>query len=269
MIGRIASWSVVGLMAGGLASMVVGCVWAFSGTAAGDRQPAADPGSLPPIAATATIQPQAAASPQTGFSVTESGTESPGTASQSPATESELLAAWAGRVSAATGIPARAVQGYGYAELVLHSENPDCHLDWNTLAGIGMVESDHGRFGGATLAADGTETKAVIGPVLDGSAGRQNLPATDHGRLTGDATHDHAVGPMQLLPETWDQFAAPGTNPQNIDAAAIAAGRYLCADNRDLATPSGWWSAILSYNHSDSYANLVFHYADTYATGPK
>ncbi|WP_169739900.1 murein transglycosylase [Actinospica robiniae] len=269
MIGRIASWSVAGLMAGGLASMVVGCVWAFSGTTPVDREPAADSSSTPLISATATIQPPAAASPQTGFSVQELGSASPGTASQSPATESELLADWAGRVSAATGIPARAVQGYGYAELVLHSENPDCHLDWNTLAGIGMVESDHGRFGGAALAADGTETKAVIGPALDGSAGRQDLPATDHGRLTGDTTYDHAVGPMQLLPETWYQFADTGTNPQNIDAAAIAAGRYLCADNRDLATPSGWWSAILSYNHSDSYANLVFHYADTYATGPR
>lgn len=120
-------------MAGGLASMVVGCVWAFSGTTPVDREPAADSSSTPLISATATIQPPAAASPQTGFSVQELGSASPGTASQSPATESELLADWAGRVSAATGIPARAVQGYGYAELVLHSENPDCHLDWNTL----------------------------------------------------------------------------------------------------------------------------------------
>lgn len=273
MIGRIASWSVMGLMAGGLASIVVGCVYAFAGTAAGDRQPAADPASA---LITATLQPQAGTDPQTGSPGSELGSSSPGTSSQipatvsqSPATESDLLAAWAGRVSAATGIPARAVQGYGYAELVLQSEIPGCHLDWNTLAGIGMVESDHGRFGGAALGADGTESKAVIGPALDGSAGRRDLPAADHGRLTGDTTHDHAVGPMQLLPETWYQYADSGTNPQNIDAAAIAAGRYLCAGGRDLATPTGWWTAILAYNHSTSYANLVFHYADTYATGPR
>ncbi|HET9168723.1 MAG TPA: murein transglycosylase [Actinospica sp.] len=176
-----------------------------------------------------------------------------------------MVAAWAAHISAATGIPARAVQGYAYAEIVLSNENPGCHLGWNTLAGIGMVESDHGRFGGATLAADGDETKPVIGPALDGLDSRKDLPAYDHGALTGDPVHDHAVGPMQLLPETWDQYGDPGTNPQNIDAAAVAAGRYLCADGRDLTTASGWWAAILSYNQSMPYADLVFHYADTYA----
>ena len=169
-------------------------------------------------------------------------------------------------MSRATGIPARAVQGYGYAEIVLHSETPGCHLGWNTLAGIGMVESDHGRDGGAALTANGTETKPVIGPALDGSPGRQNLPAIDHGVLTGDPVHDHAVGPMQLLPETWHQYADPGSSPQNIDDAAIAAGRYLCADGRDLTTASGWWTAILAYNHSTDYANLVYHYANEYGT---
>ena len=178
---------------------------------------------------------------------------------------SDALAAWAAGVSASTGIPARAIQGYGYAEIVLQDETPGCHLAWNTLAGIGMVESDQGRYGGATLAADGTETKAVIGPALDGSAGRRDLPAADHGQLTGDSVHDHAVGPMQLLPETWYQYAEPDTDPQNIDAAAIAAGRYLCADGRDLNTAAGWWSAILAYNQSTSYADLVFHYANAYA----
>ena len=175
------------------------------------------------------------------------------------------MAAWAAGISAATGIPARAMQGYGYAEIVLQSETPGCHLEWNTLAGIGMVESDHGRYGGAALGADGAETKAVIGPALDGSAGRRDLPAADHGLLTGDPVHDHAVGPMQLLPETWYQYADPGTSPQNIDAAAIAAGRYLCAGGRNLTTVAGWWSAILAYNHSTSYADLVLHYADSYA----
>ena len=271
MIGRIISWPALGLIAAGLLCVIVGFVWAFEGTAAGARSSAADPASDP--ATVVTRQPPAAPKPETGSAEptaaatagSRAGSESQGTVSPSPQSASDLLAAWAGRVSAATGIPARAVQGYGYAELVLQSENPGCHLDWNTLAGIGMVESDHGRFGGATLGADGTESKAVIGPALDGSAGRRDLPAVDGGRLTGDPVYDHAVGPMQLLPETWEQYADPDTDPQNIDAAAVAAGRYLCADGRDLATATGWWSAILAYNHSTSYADLVFHYADTYA----
>jgi membrane-bound lytic murein transglycosylase B len=152
---------------------------------------------------------------------------------------------------------------------VVQSEIPGCHLQWNTLAGIGMVESDQGRDGGASLATDGTETIPVIGPALDGSAGNRNLPAADHGALTGDAVHDHAVGPMQLLPETWYQYADPGANPENIDAAAVAAGRYLCADGRNLATAAGWWAAVFAYNNSTSYGDLVFHYADQYAVDSK
>jgi len=287
---RIAIWSSRGLIAAGLAGMVGGLVWMFAGAAASARQPGAESGSAP----TAVAQPpQVGAEPetspsgvrtgalgsetgsrgsQTGPSESETGSQGsrtgpPGskTSSGSPESASDSLAAWATDISAKTGIPARALQGYGYAQIVLQSETPGCHLGWNTLAGIGSVESDHGRFGGATLAADGTETKAVIGPALDGSAGRRDLPATDHGQLTGDPVHDHAVGPMQLLPETWYQYADPGTNPQNIDAAAIAAGRYLCAGGRDLTTATGWWSAILAYNHSTSYADLVLHDADAYA----
>src|SRR6185312_8883443 len=93
MIGRIASWSLMGLMAGAVASIVVGCVWAFAGTASNDRQPVADAAS-PTI--TATIQPQVGAIPQTGLAGSESGSQSPGSISQgtnaaTPGTESELL----------------------------------------------------------------------------------------------------------------------------------------------------------------------------------
>ena len=251
--------------------MLFRSVWLFAGAASGDRHPAADPSPDPAV--TMTQQPQAGPAPQTAAVGPESSSGSPETdpaspakSSASPEQSSESLAAWAADIAAATGIPARAVQGYGYAELVLQSENPGCHLDWNTLAGIGMVESDQGRYGGASLAADGTETKPVIGPALNGTDGRRNLPAVDHGALTGDPVYDHAVGPMQLLPETWYQYADPDTNPQNIDAAAVAAGRYLCADGRDLATATDWWTAIFAYNQSTSYGDLVFHYANAYAT---
>jgi hypothetical protein len=276
MNGRILPWPSLGLIAVGLVSMIGGLVWLFAGPAASDRQPAAGPGLGPTTAVTQ--QPQAGAGPETGPVEPENGSGSPGTGSNAagtgsgaakagsaaPDTGSDSLASWAAGVSAATGIPERAVQGYGYAQIVLQSQSPNCHLAWNTLAGIGMVESDHGRYGGAALAADGTETKAVIGPALDGSPGRRDLPAADDGRLTGDPVHDHAVGPMQLLPETWYQYADPGTDPQNIDAAAIAAGRYLCAGGRNLATATGWWAAVFAYNNSTSYGDLVFHYANTY-----
>jgi len=81
---------------------------------------------------------------------------------------------------------------------------------------------------------------------------------------------DHAVGPFQFIPSTWLRWKADGNgdgvaDPQNIDDAALAAGRYLCAGGKDLATGSGWWQAILSYNNSVAYVQNVFTAADGYA----
>lgn len=177
----------------------------------------------------------------------------------------DALSGWAGQVAAATGIPERAVLGYGRVDLAMRAGAPACHLGWTTLAGIGRVESDHGRYGGATLRPDGTESRPIVGVPLNGSPGVRNVPDTDHGRWDGDPVYDHAVGPLQFLPATWVQYANPGADPENIDAAALAAGRYLCAGGRDLATATGWWAAVLAYNNSTTYAAEVLGFADTYA----
>jgi membrane-bound lytic murein transglycosylase B len=81
---------------------------------------------------------------------------------------------------------------------------------------------------------------------------------------------DRAVGPFQFIPGTWARWKADGNgdriaDPQNIDDAALAAGRYLCAGGRNLADGAGWWSAILSYNNSNTYVQNVFNGADSYA----
>ncbi|HEY8373786.1 MAG TPA: lytic murein transglycosylase, partial [Pseudonocardiaceae bacterium] len=75
---------------------------------------------------------------------------------------------------------------------------------------------------------------------------------------------------MQFIPSTWAQWAADGdgdgkADPQDLDDAALAAARYLCAGNRDLGTGKGWWAAVMSYNNSVEYAQKVFGLADTYA----
>ena len=90
----------------------------------------------------------------------------------------------------------------------------------------------------------------------------------------GDASVDRAVGPMQFIPSTWRKWASDGNgdglgDPQQIDDAALAAARYLCAGGRDMASPSGWWAGILSYNNSTEYAQKVFGLADGYAKGAK
>jgi membrane-bound lytic murein transglycosylase B len=184
--------------------------------------------------------------------------------------EPTSLTAWADRITAATGIPVPALRAYGNAELAMRTTEPGCHLTWATLAGIGRVESDHGRFGGAHLLPNGEESEPVVGVPLDGTGGVRNIPDTDQGRYDGDPVHDHAVGPMQFLPSTWQSYGADamGTghpDPENVNDAALAAADYLCVGGRDLGTAAGWWSGLLSYNDSNSYGQKVFGLADSYA----
>ncbi len=182
----------------------------------------------------------------------------------------ETLRAWANKLTGPTGVPARALMAYGNAELVVRTAMPRCGLSWATLAGIGRVESDHGRYGGAVLGADGRPSIPIIGVPLDGSPGVRAIADTDRGELDGDAAADRAVGPMQFIPSTWRKWGADGNgdgvaDPQQIDDAALAAGRYLCAQGRDLTSAKGWWGAVFSYNNSVEYGQKVFGLADEYA----
>jgi len=173
------------------------------------------------------------------------------------------------------GIPTRAKQAYVAAAQKSLSSSPTCHLDWTLLAALGRVESDHGRFGGSSIATNGFTTPAIYGIRLDGSqSGVQAVPDTDHGSLDKDTAFDRAVGPMQFLPATWTQYAASPDptrtpDPQHIDDAALTAGRYLCAGTPtpDLSTSAGRWNAAYRYNRSSAYAGLIVALASSYATG--
>jgi hypothetical protein len=77
---------------------------------------------------------------------------------------------------------------------------------------------------------------------------------------------------MQFIPSTWRNWASDGNHdgiadPENIYDASLAAARYLCADGRDLATRTGLQSAILSYNDSVAYLNLVSAWLTAYQSG--
>lgn len=178
--------------------------------------------------------------------------------------------AWAQRIAMQAGIPVTAMQAYGTATLRLSQEQPGCKLGWTTLAGIGWIESQHGTMGDRALGADGRSVPPVIGPALDGQAFAA-IPSTPEGvRLHGDPDWDHAMGPMQFITSTWTTWATDGdsdgsADPYDIDDAALAAGRYLCASGRDLSTASGWSAAIFSYNHSDDYVRSVYAAAESYA----
>ncbi|OLR94720.1 lytic transglycosylase domain-containing protein [Actinokineospora bangkokensis] len=223
------------------------------------------PGPAPEVPAeqvtAADVRPNSAAPPE----VTAQAAPQPRAAAGA-----DPLRAWADRLAGPTGIPARALMAYGNAELVVRSTTPGCHLSWPTLAGIGRIESNHGQYGGATLGADGRPSKPITGVPLDGSAGVKAIGDTDGGLFDGDATVDRAVGPMQFIPSTWRAWSSDANldgrgDPQQIDDAALAAGRYLCAGGRDLGTPAGWWAGVFSYNNSVPYGQKVFGLADGYA----
>jgi len=200
-----------------------------------------------------------------------------GSAGESAASSSSPLDrvdhAWAARAAAATGIPGRAFLAYASADLTIEAKQPACGLGWNTLAAIGTVESANGTYGGATLLASGYTSKPIIGVPLDGGkfGGRRvaAIPDTDHGKLDGDARWDHAVGPLQFLPSTWARWGADGNgdgvaSPDQIDDAALAAARYLCASGT-MTNAAGWRAAVFSYNQSNAYVNEVADIANRYA----
>ena len=172
---------------------------------------------------------------------------------------------------AANGIPNVALNAYRVAAARMTNSSPDCGIDWSLLAGIGRVESNHGRFGGATLNADGTSSPKIMGPPLNG-AQFAFIRDTDGGSFDGDSSVDRAVGPMQFIPSTWraygvDADGSGSADPFNINDAALGAAHYLCVAGGNLRTDAGQRTAVMAYNHSDSYVNEVLALAHAYASG--
>jgi hypothetical protein len=172
---------------------------------------------------------------------------------------------------AANGIPNVALNAYRVAAARMASAEPSCGIDWSLLAGIGRVESNHGRFRGATLNSDGTSTPRIMGPPLNGVQ-FAFIRDTDGGSWDGDGSYDRAVGPMQFIPATWRAYGidADGTgsaDPFNINDAALGAANYLCRSGGNLRTDAGQRKAVMAYNHSDSYVNEVLALARAYASG--
>ncbi|GGY91814.1 lytic transglycosylase [Streptomyces nitrosporeus] len=182
----------------------------------------------------------------------------PGTSTGIPATGSTQ-----------SGIPATVLDAYKKAEREVAGTDPACRLPWQLLAAIGKVESGQAR--GGKVTADGTTLSPILGPALNGQ-GFALIRDTDDGAYDGDSTHDRAVGPMQFIPSTWATWGQDGNgdgreDPNNIYDAALAAGRYLCAGDRDLALAADLDRAVLSYNHSQEYLRTVRSWFDFYNRG--
>ncbi|MFF2848110.1 lytic transglycosylase domain-containing protein [Streptomyces sp. NPDC058001] len=173
------------------------------------------------------------------------------------------------RVRAESGIPATVLAAYRRAEASVAGTDPGCRLPWQLLAAIGKVESGQAR--GGAVDARGDTLGRITGPPLNGN-GFALIRDTDKGAWDGDTVYDRAVGPMQFLPSTWRRWGADGNgdgraNPNNIFDAALAAGHYLCAGGRDLRRPADLERAVLSYNYSREYLQLILYWLEFYREG--
>jgi hypothetical protein len=169
-------------------------------------------------------------------------------------------------------VPEAALRAYRDAARTLAQTDPSCEMPWTLLAGIGRVESDHGRYGGSQLDSDGISHPAIRGVALNGVGPVAAIPDSDKGRFDGDLVWDRAVGPMQFIPDTWRWAGRDGdgdgvTTPNDLDDAALAAGAYLCPASGSVLPESSMRAAIFSYNHSDYYVDLVMAFERGYRTG--
>lgn len=150
----------------------------------------------------------------------------------------------------APAVPASEVTVYGVSPLAARSIPPTYlriyqtagaryGVDWAVLAGIGEVETDHGR-----LRAPGVRS--------------------------GINSYGCCAGPMQFWvvpphPNTWDRYGVDGNgdgrkDPYDPADAIPAAARYLKA----AGAPGDYRKAIYAYNHAGWYVREVLSWAGRY-----
>jgi cell wall-associated NlpC family hydrolase len=183
-------------------------------------------------------------------------TTTPPTPPKVPQQSSEFDA-WASQTSQWLDIPLRAMVGYAKATTKLSKDVPGCHLSWVTLAAVGKVTTDHGRARGGQLGTTGA---------LDKPLG--TIEVRDfYDKVVSTA---NAAGPLQLAPSIWAKYqaSASGGKPdvQNVDDAALTAGRALCADGHDLSQGQPWWDAVSTLQPAPLFLHRTLATVNVYGT---
>lgn len=111
-------------------------------------------------------------------------------------------------------------------------------LPWSVLAGVGKVESDHGR-------------SNALG-------------------VRSGANRAGARGPMQFLPGTFALYHLDGDHDGRMNVydpadAIPSAARMLCADGARDGSLSGIRTALFAYNHANWYVDRTLKWAERYS----
>jgi membrane-bound lytic murein transglycosylase B len=225
-----------------------------------------------PVPAASAGSPRSGVLPVTVLKAARAAEKNGPSASLTKVSRREQAQAFRASEVAANGVPQAALRAYRTAEATMAIADPSCELSWALLAGIGRVESDHGRYAGSVLGRDGVSDPEILGLPLNGVGPVAAIADTDAGSLDGDKVWDRAVGPMQFIPSTWAMVGVDGDgdnnrNPHDLDDAALAAAAYLCVGDNDLSTTAGMQQAVYSYNHSAEYVTLVLGLAEAYQKG--
>lgn len=116
----------------------------------------------------------------------------------------------------------------------------------------------HGTIGGRTVLANGHSDRPILGPALDGAGDVAAIRATPQStQWHGDANWDHAVGPLQFISSTWATWGSDGdrdgtADPNDLDDAAYAAARFLCANGQRLDAAGEYVESV--YDAASAYA---------------
>jgi hypothetical protein len=151
-------------------------------------------------------------------------------------------------------LPGAAFSAYRRASSTLNESDPNCAVPAALLVGIGRIMSNHGRAAGSQLQTGGLTSDRLIG--LTGTPSAD----TDGGRVDLSPVTDSRVGPLQVLPVQWLEFAPPEVieiSPEWIYSSAIVAGRVLCSASSDLNSNEGIHRALNAFTKNASLTEAI------------
>lgn len=122
-----------------------------------------------------------------------------------------------------------------------------CSVDWALLAGIGQIESNHGRIGGASVSRSGQVSTTILGPLLDGGQTALREAVGGAGEMAAQIATGNSLHFLRLLVTQESRFAddADGTDG---DSEALEEGNgfevVVDTDNGRLDGNDQWDRAV-------------------------